>query len=170
MIYTIPMRKIGIFSGSFDPVHKGHIAFAKEAMRVCKLDEVVFMPERFPRGKPHVSPISERITELEIALADTPFAIVDAHTDQFTVAETLTELEILYPEAEFTFLIGSDVALHLQNWENIDQLTSKYKFAVGMRAGVDETVLTGLLSSLKASYELIETEYSHLSSSNMRNL
>jgi len=116
-IYDMSTKKyIGIYSGSFDPIHEGHISFAKEAMKVCRLDTIVFMPERFPRGKPNVSPISERVTELEIALAETSFVVLNAHADQFTVDETLTELEVLYPDTVFTFLIGSDVALYLPNW------------------------------------------------------
>lgn len=161
-------KKIGIFSGSFDPVHAGHIAFAKGAMKACQLDELVFMPERFPRGKPNVSPISERITELEIALADTPFKVLDAQADQFTVDETLTELEVLYPDAKFTFLVGSDVALNLPNWENIDRLASRHAFAVGMRSGDKRELVQNTMQSMTATFTLIETSAGHLSSSQFR--
>gem|GEM_PF-1197683 len=162
-------RKIGIFSGSFDPVHAGHIAFAQEAMRVCKLDELVFMPERFPRGKPNVSPISERITELEIALAETPFTVLDAQADQFTVDETLTELEVLYPNVKFTFLIGSDIALNLPKWENIERLSSRYEFAIGIRNSDATAIISETMQRLDiARYTLITTPHAHLSSSSIR--
>lgn len=162
------MRHIGIFSGSFDPVHVGHISFAKEAMQVCKLDEVVFMPERFPRGKPNISPISERITELEIALAETPFKIFDAHTDQFTVDETLAELETLYPATKFTFLIGSDVAQNLPKWKHIERLTSRYDFAIGMRTGDTEESLKKALSDVTGTFRFVEAPHRHVSSSQLR--
>ncbi len=158
------MRKIGIYSGSFDPVHDGHIAFAKEAMMACELESIVFMPERFPRGKPNVSPISERLTELEFALVETPFDILDATADQFTVDETLTELEALYPDSRFTFLIGSDVALNLPNWQNIERLTSRYDFAIGMRGSDTKKALESALEPLDVRYVLIETQHGHLSS------
>lgn len=162
-------RSVGIFSGSFDPVHAGHIAFAQEAMRVCKLDELVFMPERFPRGKPNVSPISERITELEIALAETPFTILDAQADRFTVDETLTELETLYPDVKFTFLIGSDVALNLPKWQNLERIISHYAFVIGMRKGNSKDEVEHVLHGLAfENYSLVTTNKSHLSSKTVR--
>lgn len=164
-------RKIGIFSGSFDPVHDGHIAFAKEAMKMCTLDEVFFMPERFPRGKPNVSPISERITELEIALAETPFKVLDAQADRFTVDETLTELEALYPDTKFTFLVGSDVALNLPRWENIERLTAQYDFAIGMRSRDNKQDIKYTLNRAGIKdYYIMNTNNGHLSSSDLRKL
>lgn len=161
-------RHIGIYSGSFDPVHKGHIAFAKEAARVCELSTVVFMPERFPRGKPNVSPISERLTELEITLAATPFEVLNAHADQLTVDETLLELEALYPETIFTFLIGSDVALNLPNWENIEALVLRSDFAVGLRDGDSLEEVQTAMGSVHAKWVPVTTAFSHLSSKQIR--
>lgn len=163
------MRKLGIFSGSFDPVHKGHITFAEEAMRICGLETVVFMPERFPRKKPNISPISERLAELEITLADKPFLVLNAHTDQFTVDETLTELEALYPETLFTFLVGSDVALNLPNWPNSDRLTSRYDFAVGMREGDTQKIVEDILTASRIRHTVVKTHLGHLSSSALTN-
>ena len=60
-------NRVGILSGSFDPVHKGHIAFAIDAMKQAKLDEVYFLPEVKPRRKPGVSHVSHRIAMLQIA-------------------------------------------------------------------------------------------------------
>lgn len=162
------MKHIGIYSGSFDPIHEGHIAFAEEAMKTCGLETILFLPERFPRGKPNVSPISERLTELEITLANKPFLVGHTHTDRFTVDETLTELETLYPNTHFTFLIGSDVALNLPNWPNIERLASRYDFAVGMREGDTKQAVTATLSRIVATYTLFETKYGHVSSRNLR--
>ena len=162
------MRTIGIYTGSFDPVHEGHIAFASEAARVCGLETVVFMPERFPRGKPNVSPISERITELEFALVKTPFAVRNVEADQFTVDETLTELEALYPNTHFTFLLGSDVALSLSKWPNIQRLVTRYDFVIGMRDGDTKKALENALKVLGADYTIIETEHGHMSSRTLR--
>lgn len=161
-------RKIGIYSGSFDPVHDGHISFAKEAAKACGLETVIFMPERFPRGKPNVSPISERVTELEIALAKTPFEVLDVQVDQFTVDETLTELQLIYPNTDFTFLIGSDVVLNLPNWKNLSALVKQYAFAVGMRDGNEKSTIVTIMDSLKAQYQIVATQHSHLASSRIR--
>lgn len=162
------MRQIGIFSGSFDPVHEGHLVFATEAAKICGLETIIFMPETAPRNKPHVSPISERITELEFALADTSFRVLNANSDQFTVDETLTELEALYPDSSFTFLVGSDVALGLAKWANIDRLTTRFDFAVGMREGDTKKAVETALRKLHANYTLITTPHGHLSSRQLR--
>lgn len=162
------MKHMGIYSGSFDPVHAGHIAFATEAAKVLALDTIVFMPEALPRHKPHVSPISERLSELEIALADTPFMVLDAHCDRFTVDETLTELEATYPDTDFTFLIGSDVALNLSSWNDIDHLTSRYSFAVGMRQDSDVNEVSDALKKAGAHFILVTTPMHHISSSQLR--
>lgn len=167
LVYNVSMRQLGIFSGSFDPVHEGHVAFAQEAMKVCGLETVVFMPERFPRGKPNVTPVSERLTELEITLANTPFIVLDAHADQFTVDETLTELEALYPDTHLTFLVGSDVALGLKNWPNIGRL-AQYTFAVGLREGDTQHAASQALKSLLPNYVIVKTQYPHLSSRTLR--
>ena len=158
------MKRLGIYSGSFDPVHAGHMAFAAEAMRICKLETVVFMPEAVPRKKPHVSPISERLVELEIALASLPFRVLDTYSDRFTVDETLTELKTRYPGADFTFLVGSDVALGLPQWPGIDRITTTYRFAVGMRSGDNDRHVKQVLDELGANYHIIRTSHGHVSS------
>ena len=161
---------IGIYSGSFDPVHEGHVSFAKEAAAMCDLETVIFMPERFPRGKPNATPISERLTELEIALARTPFTVLNAHADQFTVDETLTELEALYPDAKFTFLVGFDVTLNLPRWKNLGRLTSRYSFAIGMRQSETKKAVEDVLRALHIQrYCLVTTPHAHISSSSLRN-
>ncbi|HEU5121705.1 MAG TPA: adenylyltransferase/cytidyltransferase family protein, partial [Candidatus Saccharimonadales bacterium] len=63
------MRRIGIYSGTFDPVHYGHIAFAASAIRACNLDEVVFLPEPQPRYKAGVTDIAHRLALLTMATA-----------------------------------------------------------------------------------------------------
>ena len=57
------MARIGIYAGTFDPVHAGHVAFALQSLEAAKLDRVYFLPERRPRGKRQVK---------NIRAADTP--------------------------------------------------------------------------------------------------
>src|SRR5258706_12226030 len=100
-------KHIGIYSGTFDPVHPGHIAFAREALQTCKLDEVIFLPEQTPRGKEAVTDLSHRIALLERALADEPnMRILKLQSPQFTVADTLPEIHNLLGTTRLTRLIG----------------------------------------------------------------
>lgn len=163
------MRKIGIYPGSFDPVHAGHIAFAETAMKTCKLETVVFAPEMFPRNKPRVSPLSERVIELEFTLVKTPFLVAHLTSEQFTVDKTLPELTILYPDSTFTFLIGSDVAVHsLPNWDNLEYIAQTCEFVVGMRASETRKDVRATLETLSVHYVIVETDNGHLSSSVVR--
>lgn len=165
------MKRLGIYSGSFDPVHAGHIAFAQAAMITCQLDTVVFMPERLPRWKPNISPLTSRLSKLRDTLAHTPFTILELDEDRFTVETTLPELQVHYPDYELVFLVGSDVALHsLPRWHSLETLTQHYEFAVGMRTTETNRQVQSVMKNLQARYVLIETDQASLSSTAFRNL
>ena len=66
------VKRIGIFAGTFDPVHKGHISFALQAIEAAGLDEVVFLPEPRPRHKQSVTDQSHRIAMINLAIKAYP--------------------------------------------------------------------------------------------------
>lgn len=63
------MRRIGVLGGTFDPVHRGHISLAQDAMEQANLDEVIFMPAKLQPFKAHeeVTPAEDRIAMLRLA-------------------------------------------------------------------------------------------------------
>ncbi|HVI69805.1 MAG TPA: adenylyltransferase/cytidyltransferase family protein, partial [Magnetospirillaceae bacterium] len=61
------MKRVGVFSGTFDPVHRGHLAFALSAQKRAQLDTVVFLPEHSPRGKIAVGSFTHRLEMLRLA-------------------------------------------------------------------------------------------------------
>jgi nicotinate-nucleotide adenylyltransferase len=170
-------KHTGIYPGTFDPVHKGHVAFALEAMRVCALDEVVFVPEKMPRGKNDVTVMAQRITLLEKAAK--PIAglrVATLSSSQFTIKDTLPELQKMFPSTELTLLVGSDVARTFSyRWENLDALLASVSLAIGMRAGAAPEEITALMHKLEHAYNmsiqyaLINTEYAGLASSQLKN-
>lgn len=162
------MRKIGIYSGTFDPVHVGHIAFATEAAREAQLERVVFMPERSPRGKSNVAPLSVRIAQLEEALKDTQHGVYQAMASTFTINNTLKELEALYLQEELHFLMGSDIVPSLARWPDIKSLVAKHPLIIGMRADHDLAEIVSLLDRLGARYQIVVTNYPHASSRHLR--
>lgn len=162
------MRNIGIYSGTFDPIHPGHIALADEARRLHNLDIVVFMPEPSPRYKPTVTPIAVRAEQLMNALASTPHEVYVSTSSQFKVTDTLAELRELYPDDQLSFIIGSDIVATLSSWPESDQLLSNHQLIVGMRSRDDREVIEQILRGLNADYAIVNTSYAHYASSQFR--
>jgi len=168
-------RHIGIYSGTFDPVHEGHIAFAKEAIDLFHLDKVVFLPEKKPRQKQKVSDISRRQESLnEVLLSEPKLESHILRTDQFTVLETLPELHQLFSGSRFTLLMGSDVALHLPTWKNLPLLLKDSPILVAMREGDSIPVIKQVFQDLEGSlgnpirYTIIDSPKPSLRSSVLR--
>lgn len=129
------MKKIGIYSGSFDPVHVGHIGFALTACEELGLDTVVFIPEETPRSHDQLAPFADRLAMLSIATQAHASLIVDTLSDkQFTIARSLPEVGMHYPDAKLFLLIGSDVVGTLSGrWPGLTELLEQVDFIVGLR-------------------------------------
>lgn len=128
--------RIGIYAGTFDPIHAGHIAFALQAIDKAKLDEVVIVPERRPRFKDAPEHYGHRTAMVKRAIRPhkrlSVLETVDAH---FTVKKTLPQLRNIFGDAELVFLVGSDVAEHVPDWYNSDVLLESCELVVGVREG-----------------------------------
>lgn len=156
------MKKIGIFAGTFDPVHKGHISFAREAAKACALDKVFFVAERNPRNKASVTDLAHRVKMLELATTSyDDLEVLELPDAQFTVFQTLPKLQEKFAGAEMIFLLGSDVAKNLARWKNIEQLLSNVKFAIAVRSK-DKGI------NIPNSSILITTPHTHISASQIR--
>jgi nicotinate-nucleotide adenylyltransferase len=162
------MHHIGIYSGTFDPVHVGHVAFADAARRAAGLDRVIFMPEDTPRGKINVTDINARMAQLETALLKSQHEVYRARHSQFTIAETLAELKSQYPDATLSFLIGSDVVPSLAAWPHLDQLIRNHQIIVGMREPHVRQEIERTLRQLDADYLIVTTPHAHVSSRQIR--
>lgn len=164
-------RRIGIYSGTFDPVHTGHVAFALAAREACSLDEVIFLPEAEPRKKAIVTEMVHRMALIEkVTQTISELRVVELSSRQFTPESTLRELRHLLGDAELTLLIGSDVVSHLLDWPNITMLLSEVSLAIGMRAGDSEQRIREMLqlSDIPLSPTFVHTPLSHAASSLVR--
>lgn len=127
-------KRIGIYPGTFDPVHAGHIAFARETMRLCNLNKVYFLPEPKPPKKPNATDIVTRTAELRKALSDIDnLEVFQPGSEQYSIAETLPELTDAFEDTRFTMMVGSDSFRSLTDWQDIDILLRGHDFAVGLR-------------------------------------
>lgn len=133
--YNVCMgRRIGIYAGTFDPVHAGHIAFALQALTAAKLDKVYFLPERRPRAKRHVEHFGHRAAMLKRAAAPYPqFEVLELVDVSFSVARTLPRLQNLFKGAELAFLFGSDILPRLHDWPEADKFLAASELVIGLR-------------------------------------
>src|SRR4051812_30950138 len=120
------MTRVGIYAGTFDPVHAGHLTFALQALTAAKLDKVYFLPERRPQGKQHVEHFGHRVAMLRRAVKPHPqFEVLELVDVSFSVERTLPELKNLFKASRLVFLFGSDVVARLQDWPKSELLLAE---------------------------------------------
>lgn len=130
------MNRIGIFAGSFNPVHKGHITFALKAVQQAKLDEIHFLPEINPRGKADITHIGHRVAMLRLALA--PYSklhILEVPDAQFSVARTWPKLKKKFPGDRLFLLLGSNTVNPLAKWPFVKTLLNETGLVVALNNG-----------------------------------
>jgi len=131
-------KRIGIFSGVFDPVHIGHVSFALEAAKQARLDEVYFLVEAVPRRKTGVTHLGHRTAMIKLAVEPYPkLKLLDLPDKQFSVAKTLPRLRQRFPDDSLIYLTGSDMLEYMPKWQLIDRLLSQMGLIVGLRGSKD---------------------------------
>lgn len=167
-------KRIGIYSGTFDPVHAGHIAFARQALERAGLDKLFFLVEPRPRRKQGVRALEHREAMVRLALKNyEELGIIQLEQASFSVEETLPKLRALFEGAQLYFLMGEDVFSHLSRWPHINDLLSSSNFIVGTRKQ-DEVAMREVLNELQktrgAKFDVlfIETDQQDVASSKIR--
>ncbi len=133
---------IGIFGGTFDPVHLGHLAIADDVANAFGLAEVLFVPNaRSPLRRAPVASPSQRFEMCELATSgNNLFAVsrVDIDRDGPSYAiDTIRLLRAEYRDCEFAFIAGTDVLDELRSWRDTDALLREALMIVAERPGVD---------------------------------
>jgi len=173
------MGNIGIFSGTFDPVHDGHVAFALRAQQQARLDRVVFIAEPRPRRKRGVTVLKHRENMLGLALQGkahvellrTPWQTVHTVRGRFTVVTNT------YGENnDYCLLMGGDAFCHIEQWDENGSDKGGYRdivtlvsFIVALRAGDDCTGINVVKKRIGARVTLINSPLPTCSSSRIRN-
>lgn len=137
------MKKIGIYGGSFDPIHHGHLILAREALETLDLAEVIFVLAGQSPHKPHLRPAGAEVRWglLTAALAgEEGFAAsrleIDRAPPSYSV-DTVEQLRAENPPTQFFFLIGEDNLPKLESWHRFDDLRSLVQFVVLDRSGME---------------------------------
>jgi nicotinate-nucleotide adenylyltransferase len=114
--------RVGIFGGTFDPIHTGHLLLAEQGREQGRLDEVWFVPAAHPphKDEPTLTRFEQRVEMLALAVAGNPAFRVDELEKERPgpsyTADTLAELCRRHPSHEFFLLIGSDTLRDLPHW------------------------------------------------------
>jgi nicotinate-nucleotide adenylyltransferase len=136
--------RLGVFGGSFDPVHCGHLLLAECCREQCRLDVVWFVPAAVPPHKQGavLSPAENRVEMLELAIAGHPAFAVCRHEVErggvnYTV-ETLGHLRAQDPQRELFFLLGADMLHDLPHWREAARVCALAVPAVVRRPGAEQ--------------------------------
>lgn len=130
--------RIGVFGGTFDPVHVGHLAIARAALESLALDRVLFVPNRsspLKEGAP-IASAADRHAMLEAAVAGEPrFAVSRIELDREGPSYTVETLERLGADGELFLILGSDALGNLPRWKDAARIARLATLAVALRPG-----------------------------------
>lgn len=135
------MKAVGVFGGSFDPVHNGHLAIALAALESIPLDRVVFVPARRSPLKDDAPAASEtdRVAMLDLATRDEPrFAVSRIELDRPAPSYTVETLEALAGEGRLFLILGADAARDLPRWRDPERVRTLATLVVARRQGAED--------------------------------
>ena len=137
--FAPPGSRVGLFGGSFDPVHRGHLQLSHEALRRLQLDRVWWLVSPGNPLKPHgPAPLAERMARARTALRDHPRVTVtgvEARLRTRITADTLAQVQRLYPRLRFVWLMGADSFATLHRWYRWHEVAARVPIAVFARPG-----------------------------------
>lgn len=139
--------KIGIYGGTFNPIHRGHMAAARQAAKALELDKLLLIPTRVP---PHKA-LTEDVAGPEHRLEMTRFAVQALNLDGVAEAsdlelrregksytlDTLREIRALYPKGELFLLLGTDMFLTFHQWRHPEEIAKLCTLCAFHRSALD---------------------------------
>ena len=151
--------RMGVFGGTFDPVHVGHLTMAEQCREQAGLDQVRFVPAARPPHKLDriVSSFGDRIEMLRLAVAGHPAFVIDdlegeRHGPSFTV-DTLETLASRHPGTTFELILGGDCLEDLPGWREPARIVELAGLLIVRRPGYASVMPDQLRSSLRLPAE-----------------
>ena len=164
------MKKIGIFGGTFDPIHTGHLIIAQEVSRYLKLNKIIFVPAYIPPHKKNrdLASAIDRYKMVKMAIRNNPkFKISSSEIRRrgksYSI-DTLREFRIRFGDkTALFFIIGSDTIRELKDWKEISNINKLVTFVVVKRSEYP-------IGSLSKSIQRVNIPQINISSSEIRKL
>ena len=134
------MKRIGLFGGSFDPVHNAHLALARQALHELQLDELRWVPvgQAWQKSRPLTAAV-HREAMLRLAIAGEPRFVLEGcelrRPGPSYTLDTVRELQAATPGAQWFLIIGQDQYVALHTWFGFERLLPLVTLAVAQRPG-----------------------------------
>jgi nicotinate-nucleotide adenylyltransferase len=151
--------RIGIFGGTFDPIHLAHMVIAEQAREQAKLDEIWFIPAARPPHKTAqpLTAFDKRADMIELAIAGNPAfrleRIESERTGPSYTADTLAELKQRHPQAELFLILGADCLPDLPTWHEPQRVVAQATLVLVARPGWSIWTEERIRASLNLSKE-----------------
>ena len=161
------MIRTGIFGGSFNPIHNGHIALARQLREAAGLDEVWLMvsPQNPLKVQSNLLDDQLRLQMARQALADEPHILASDYEFHLSrpsyTWNTLQALERDFPDREFILMIGGDNWQNFHRWYRSADILNSYQLVVYPRRGSD-------IGNIPANVRVVEAEFLDISSTDIR--
>jgi len=172
------MTRIGIFGGTFDPIHLGHLIVAEEVRSLLDLDQMIFVPARvspLKMGENAMFSAQERLQMVELAVADNPcFRVSSIDLERSGPSFTVDTLRMFQGrfglDAQLYFVMGMDSLRSLGLWRQPDEIIRLARIAAVSRPGslVDWPELESILPGVRAATDLVSTLNIGISSTGIR--
>ncbi len=167
-------KRIGIFSGTFDPIHVGHVEACLVALGALELDEVLVMIEKNPTRKTNVTSYDHRKKMVKIALQDFKHISFFDHaknsrSENIKFENTLPQFRQQYPDAQVCLIVGSDMLDHLHKWPNAKDWLPQLELCVVLRNNSDKAKTQKLLEDISVKIaKILPAVWSPISSSTIK--
>ncbi len=171
--------KIGIMGGTFDPIHIGHLLLGEFAYEDFGLDEIWFLPNGNPphkQTKEMEDALMHRVEMIRLAIKDVPYFKLCLHeakeTSHSYTYKTMRELNAIYPENEFYFILGADSLFAIEHWKYFREIFPTCIILAAMRDDKDAEDMRMQIHYLTQEYdariELLRAPLLEISSTTIR--
>ena len=155
---TNKQKRVGLFGGTFDPIHFGHLRAAEEIKEILSLNKVYFIPSAIPPHKSdsNITNSSKRLEMLKLAIEGNKYFDVSefelqSETPSYTI-KTLEYFNHTEPNTEYYFILGNEQFNHIESWKDYKGLFELSNFAVITRPGFSEPSLNKVPLALKDDF------------------